>query len=229
MNIRRLVLCACLVAAPATHAQQRLLLAGGEYSDAAYYAYTGLILPGPGAHENGRGFVQRYWLDWLGYQYQGGPGLVKAQAFGAEAALGYSASSEAGWASLTVGARFTNTDLSPDDPSANVRGSQWGVKVQLDGEREVAPSWRVGGIASYTAGQDGYWGRLRVMHRLSAPHSIGAEAIANGNPEANSFATGLVYAVQPTAGKWSLSVKAGYRFQTDADGAYGGLEFGYSF
>jgi hypothetical protein len=229
MNLRRLAFCACLVAAPAAHADQPLLLAGGEYSADAYYAYTGLIVQGPGARVNGRGFVQRYWLDWLGYQYDGAPGLVKARAYGAEAALGYGASSEAGWATFTIGARYTDTNLSPDDPSATARGRQWGLKVQVDGEREVAPSWRVGGIASYTAGQDGYWGRLRVMHRLDSPHSLGAEAIANGNSEANSVATGLVYGLQPVGGKWSLSVKAGYRFQQDADGAYGGLEFGYSF
>jgi hypothetical protein len=229
MNIRRLVLLACVFAAPAVQAQDRLFLAGGEYADAAYYAYTGLILPGPGKRENGRGFVQRYWLDWLGYQYDGAPGLVKAKAYGAEAALGYGASSAAGWATFSVGARFTNTDLDPDDPSATARGKQWGAKFQLEGERDLAPSWRAGAIASYTAGQDGYWARVRLMHRVNSSAAFGGEAIANGNTEADATAVGLVYAAQPQGGKWSVNFKAGYRFQTDADGAYGGIEFGYAF
>jgi hypothetical protein len=229
MNIRRLMLFACLLAAPAAHSQDRLFLAGGEYSEAAYYTYSGLILPGPGKRENGRGFIQRYWVDWFGYQYDGAPGRVDAEAYGLEAALGYGASSEAGWGTFSVGARFTNTDLSPDDPSATARGKQWGVKVQLEGERDLAPSWRAGGIASYTAGQDGYWARLRVMHRAGGPQAFGGEVIANGNSEANSTAVGLVFAVQPKASKWSVNLKAGYRFQTDADGAYGGIEFGYGF
>jgi len=148
-----------LATASAAVAQDRLLLAGGEYSDAAYYTYSGLILPGPGPRENGRGFVQRYWIDWFGYQYDGAPGLVEAEAYGAEAALGYGASSESGWATFSVGARFTNTDLSPNDPTATARGKQWGAKFQVEGERDLAPSWRAGGIASYTAGQDSYWAR----------------------------------------------------------------------
>jgi Cellulose biosynthesis protein BcsS len=229
MNIRRLLLLACLVSAPPSHAQDRLFLAGGEYSDAAYYTYSGLILPGPGPRENGRGFVQRYWVDWFGYQYDGAPGRVDAEAYGLEAALGYGTSSATGWGTASVGARFTNTHLSPDDPSATARGRQWGLKVQLEGEQDLAPSWRAGAIASYTAGQGGYWGRLRVMRRAGDSQSFGGEAIANGNSEAHSTAVGLVYAVHPRSSKWSVNLKAGYRFQADADGAYGGLELGYGF
>jgi len=210
-------------------AQDRLLLAGGEYSDAAYYTYSGLILPGPGPRENGRGFVQRYWIDWFGYQYDGAPGLVEAEAYGAEAALGYGASSESGWATFSVVARFTNTDLSPNDPTATARGKQWGAKFQVEGERDLAPSWRAGGIASYTAGQDSYWARGRVMRRLDESQALGAEFIATGNTEADATAAGVVYALQPKASRWSVNLKAGYRFQQDADGAYGGLEFGYGF
>jgi hypothetical protein len=218
-----------LATASAAFAQDRLFLAGGEYSDAAYYTYSGLILPGPGPRENGRGFVQRYWIDWFGYQYDGAPGLVDAEAYGAEAALGYGASSESGWATFSVGARFTNTDLSPNDPTATARGKQWGAKFQVEGERDLAPSWRAGGIASYTAGQDSYWARARVMRRLDESQALGAEFIANGNTEADATAAGVVYSVQPKASRWSVNLKAGYRFQQDADGAYGGLEFGYGF
>jgi hypothetical protein len=218
-----------LATASAAGAEDRLFLAGGEYSDAAYYTYSGLILPGPGPRENGRGFVQRYWVDWFGYQYDGAPGLVEAEAYGAEAALGYGASSEAGWATFSVGARFTNTDLSPDDPTATARGKQWGAKFQVEGERDLAPSWRAGGIASYTVGQDSYWARGRVMRRLDESQALGAEFIANGNTEADATAAGVVYTLQPKASRWSVNLKAGYRFQQDADGAYGGLEFGYGF
>ena len=60
MNIRRLLVAALgLVAAGAVHAEERIFLAGGEYSDVAYYTYAGLIVPSPG-RENGRGFLQSY-------------------------------------------------------------------------------------------------------------------------------------------------------------------------
>ena len=229
MKIRGLLVAALgLVAAGAVNAEERIFLAGGEYSDVAYYTYAGLIVPGPG-RENGRGFLQRYWVDRFGYEYDGAPGRVEADAFGAEAALGYGASSTAGWWTVSLGLRYTNTDLSPDDRSASARGSQLGGKIQLELDQAVAPTWRVGAIASYSNQQDGYWGRLRVMHQATTSTSLGVEFVANGNDEADSTATGLVLGFRPADSKWSVSLKAGYRFQDEDDGAYGGLEFGYGF
>jgi hypothetical protein len=217
-----------LAVAPASQAEQRLFLSGGEYSDAVYYAYAGLIVPGP-ARENGRGFFQRYWVDGLGYEYNGAPGRVKADAWGGEASLGYGSSNATGWGSVSLGLRYTDTSLSPDDPSATARGSQTGVKVQLEGETEIAPSWRLGGIASYTSAQNGYWGRMRLVRRSTAASSVGAEFVLNGNDEAQSSAAGLLFSMQPSGGAWNVLIKAGYRFASDADGIYGGLEFGYGF
>ena len=229
MNIRGLLVVVLgLVAAGPVHAGDRIFLAGGEYSDVAYYTYAGLIVPGPG-RENGRGFLQRYWVDRFGYEYDGAPGRVEADAFGAEAALGYGASTAAGWWTVSLGLRYTNTDLTPDDRSANARGSQLGGKVQLELDQEIATDWRASAIASYANQQNGYWGRLRVMREATPATSLGVEAVANGNDEADSTATGLVLQIRPAASQWSVALKAGYRFQDEDDGAYGGLEFGYGF
>jgi hypothetical protein len=39
-----------------------------------------------------------------------------------------------------------------------------------------------------------------------------------------------VFTARPAGSKFTVSVKAGYRFQDDDyDGAYGGVEFGYGF
>lgn len=209
-------------------ADERLFLAGGEYSSAAYYAYAGLILPGPG-REGGRGFLQRYWVDYFGYEYDGDPGRVEAEAFGAEAALGYGSSSAQGWWTVTLGLRYTDTDLTPDDPTAQARGSQVGGKLQVDVERAIAASWRASAIASYASQQDGYWGRVRLTRALAARSSLGAEFVANGNDEFDATAVGLVFIAQPGTGRWSMAVKGGHRFQDDADGAYGGVELGYGF
>lgn len=209
-------------------ADDRLLLAGGEYSDAAYYAYTGVVLPGPG-REDGQGFLQRYWLDRFGYEYDGGPGRVEARAWGAEAALGYGASSAAGWWSAYLGVRYTDTDLTPDDPSAEARGSQVGGKIQLEAERALSAAWRASAIVSYANQQNGYWGRARLMHGQTRARAFGVEFVASGNDEVDSTATGLVFTASPVDSRWSASLKAGYRFQDEGDGAYGGLEFGYRF
>ena len=229
MRFTNLIIAALALSAGVARADDRLFLAGAEYADAAYYTYTGLVLPGPG-RENGRGLFQRYWLDRFGYEYLGGPGRVEASAWGAEAALGYGAGSEHGWWAVSLGVRYTDTDLTPDDPDAEARGSQVGGKLQFELEHALSTAWRVGAMASYANQQNGYWGRARLMYGPTPVRSYGIEVVANGNDEADSTAAGLVLTVRPDESKFTVSLKAGYRFQDDDyDGAYGGVEFGYGF
>lgn len=217
------------LAAPAASAQERLVLFGGEIADAAYYSYFGTVLPF-GRREGGRGWFQRYWVDAFGYEYDGGPGRVQADAYGLEAALGYGGSNEHGWWSTSLGLRYTDTSLDPDDPDASARGSQLGGKFQVEMESRLAEAWRIGAAASYSNEQNGYWARARLMHGANASRLFGVEAVATGNDEADATALGLVTSFSPKAGsKWTVALKAGYRFQDDADGAYGGVEVGYGF
>jgi hypothetical protein len=210
-------------------AADRLLLVGGEVADAAYYGFVGTLLPF-GNRRDGRGWYQRYWIDAFGYEYDGGVGRVQADAHGFEAALGYGGSDELGWWSVSAGLRHTDTELEPDDRNASARGSQLGGKLQVDFERTLSATWRVAGIASWTSEQSGYWLRARLMHGAAASGAFGFEAIANGNDEAEATAVGLVRTFKPEASsRFSVGLKAGYRFQQDADGAYGGVEIGYAF
>jgi hypothetical protein len=153
---------------------------------------------------------------------------VKARATGAEAALGYGVSSAEGWGAVYLGVRYTDTELTPDDPSANSRGSQTGVKLQVEGERTLATNWRGGGIASYTNEQDSYWVRGRAMYRTSPTLSLGAEAVAAGNREADWTQLGAVLGLQ-SGTNYSIAFKAGYRWQSNDNGAYGGVELGVAF
>jgi hypothetical protein len=217
------------LASGAANAQERLVLFGGEVADAAYYSYFGTVLPF-GTRAGGRGWFQRYWVDAFGYEYDGGPGRVQADAYGLEAAVGYGGSSERGWWSTSLGLRYTDTSLDPDDPDAGARGSQLGGKFQLEAEGRIAEGWRLGGAASYSNEQNGYWVRGRLMHGAAAARAFGVETVATGNDEADATAVGLVASFQPGAGsKWTIGLKAGYRFQDDADGVYGGVEVGYGF
>jgi hypothetical protein len=68
------------------------------------------------------------------------------------------------------------------------------------------------------------------MHGATPARACGLEAVASGNDEADSTAVGLVTTFRPNAGsRWTIGLKAGYRFQDDADGVYGGVELGYGF
>jgi hypothetical protein len=224
-----MLLLAAAVAIPgAAAADNRLALFGGELGNDAYYSYAGLVLPGPG-NESGRGLLQRYWIDAYGYEYDSGSERIEASAYGLEAALGYGGSNEKGWASAFLGLRYTDTDLTPDDPDATARGSQVGIKVDLQGEREIATDWRGNVILSYTTEQSAYWTRARVLHALSAKLALGAEFVAGGNDESRSRSVGAVFTFKPGSASWSTALKAGYRSDSDDSGAYGGIELGYSF
>ncbi len=209
-------------------AGDRIFMSGGEVSDTDFYTYLGLMLPGPG-WKQGKGLFQRYWLDRFGYEYEGGPGNVEARVWGGEAALGYVSPTSHGWWSASLGLRYTDTSLSPDDRGASARGEQFSPKLQLEGDTEIAPDWRLGAIASYTLEQNQYWGRMRVMHHLASSWSAGAEATANGNDEMNSIGTGMVVIWHPHNTPWALGLKTGYRFQDHHDGTYGSFELSRAF
>ena len=219
-----LLTCVTLPAA----AKDRLFLSGGEAADGSYYTYLGLIVPGPGWRQ-GKGFFQRYWVDRFGYQYDGAVGRVDADVWGGEAALGYVTPTKAGWWSASAGLRYTDTSLTPDDAFASARGSQASAKFQLEADQAVATNWRLGAIGSYTLKQNQYWGRLRLTRQLTSAWSLAGEAIANGNDEIDSIATGLALIWHPATSGWTLGLKSGFRHDDDRDGMYGGIELGTAF
>ena len=163
---RLLLLCLLLATGTQAGADGKLALAGAEYGgDNAYY-YAGLLVPFTGS-DLGNGFVQRYWVDWLRYEYDDGNQTVTAKAPGAAVALGYSRSVEPGSIGVYAGPVYRNTSLSPDDRDSDVRGGQWGMNLSLQGERKLDERWRANGIASYTTGTASYWTRGRPQ-RMAA-------------------------------------------------------------
>lgn len=227
MSARAGFLAAVLLALTTAQADDRLFLTGGELADTAYYAYTGVVLP-LGEPREGRRFIQRYWLDALGYEYDGGPGRVEADAWGAEAALGYVLWSPDGWAEISAGLRYTDTDLEPDDPGAGARGSEAGVRLGVQGERHLGNHWKAGAIVSWANHQDAWWSRARLMRELPKGYSVGAEFVAGGNDESRSTAAGLVVGFR-LSNSLNLALKSGYRWQDESDSVYGGFELGYAF
>jgi hypothetical protein len=231
MNRARLIGALLLLAvAPVQSALggDRIFLSGAEASRNDYYTYIGTVIPGPG-WQNGKGFFQRYWLDRFGYEYEAGVRDIQARAWGGEAALGYVNPTSRGWWSASVGLKYSDTNLSPDDRAASARGAQISPKVQLEADTQLAPAWRLAAIASYTFDQSQYWGRMRATRRLSSRWSAGGELTVNGNDEFDSIGTGIVGVWQPDSSLWSLALKTGYRFQDGDDGVFVGMEIGRSF
>jgi Cellulose biosynthesis protein BcsS len=225
--LRSFLAAAVLLASVPAAAGERLVLTGGEVAEDAHYAYAGVILP-LGRYVE-QGWRQRWWIDHLGYEYDGGPGHVEARAIGVEAALAWSRPWSDGWFAASTGLRYGDTDLSPDDPGAEARGTQASLKLQVDAERGLPNGWRAGAIASWTGAQQSYWARLRVQQAPRTGLRGGVEAIAGGNDESRYAAAGLVWEWRPAAAGWTVGLRGGYRFQDEADGPYAGVEFGRSY
>ena len=210
-------------------AADRLALTGAEYGDNNAYYYAGLLVPFTGS-DLGNGFVQRYWLDWLQYEYDNGTRTIRARAPGASVALGYGkANTEGSW-SIYMGPVWRDTDLSPDDPGSDVRGSQWGANISLQGDHRLGKNWRTNGIASFTTGTDSYWTRGRLTRKLLSGHAVGVEAVFHGNADYATWQAGVVMLDIRLASGTSLGFKGGAKKNDGEDiSAYLGIELAKSF
>jgi len=226
---RIFLLCLFMLTGIQAGADGKLALAGAEYGRDNGYYYAGLLVPFPGS-DLGNGFVQRYWVDWLRYEYDNGTRTITAKATGAAVALGYAKSAEAGSFSVYAGPVYRNTDLSPDDPGSDVRGARWGMNLSLQAERSLDESWRANGIASYTTGTDSYWTRGRLTRSFYTHHDIGVEAIFHGNDDYNAWQAGFVLLGFQPAPHTSLGFKAGAKKTSgEALSGYVGIELARNF
>jgi hypothetical protein len=220
-----------LIMARHASAGEKLLIGGAEGGGGSaynYYAYTGLIAPLLGS-DLGNGFVQRYWVDVLGYRYEANS-QVDANALGVEAALGYQKKFPSGWGALYFGGRYANTWLSPYDPGNRNGGGHVWAKVQAEAETDLTQSWKVNGIASYIFLASDYWVRGRLMHRLNNGLYTGPEAIIQGDPSYKAWQFGWVLTGFEPFPKSNLGVKAGVRIteRVGPDG-YVGVELTKAF
>jgi hypothetical protein len=211
-------------------AAESLFLTGAETSRDGDYVYAAFLLPFPGS-TLGNGFVQRYWAEWLRYEYVGGTNqVIEAKAPGFEAALGYQKGHENGYFGTYAGIYHRNVSLSPDDPNSTVRGSQTRLRVQVEAEQRFATAWRVNGIASYVFVQEGYWLRARLLRAVRGPVLFGIEGVAQGDPEYKGNQVGLVLTGFEPVPRLSLGFKLGAKkIEGRSTNAYVGFELGKVF
>jgi hypothetical protein len=210
-------------------AVESLFLAGAEASADSQYAFIAAIIPFPGSGL-GNGWVQRYWLEWLTYEYESHDRVIEAESPGAEAALGYQKSHAGGYYGAYAGIYYRDIELSPDDPTANTRGSQTRFRAQAEAEQAIAVAWRVNGIVSYVFVQESYWGRARLLRTLKGPLSAGVEFIAHGDPDYKAKQVGLVLTGFEPAPRLNLGFKIGAsKIEDRSTEVYVGFELGRAF
>jgi hypothetical protein len=199
------LLFACLSGSAAA---ESLFLGGAEASSDTQYAFIAAIVPFPGSNL-GSGFVQRYWLEGLKYEYESNDRVIEAEADGAEAAIGYQKAHAGGYVAGYLGAYYKDTELSPDDPTARVRGAQLRARTQLEADQKLGSLWRVNAIASYVLVQESYWSRLRLLRNVRNQVWAGVEGIAHGDPDYQGKQVALVLTGLEPAPRVNLGVKVG--------------------
>lgn len=203
------------------------VLAGAEASPESSYAYLGMVLPLAGGGEGAGRFVQRYWVDHLTYAYDGQPGEVEAEAWGGEAALGYTRALGRAWWAVYGGLTYRDTDLDPDDRSSEARGSHTRLRLQLEGEADLVAGLRLNANASYVFGLDAYWTRLRLFHPLTGHLRVGPELVFQGDDDYQANQVGVVLDGLRLE-QANLAVKAGVsRLEGQSSTGYVGFELGY--
>lgn len=126
-----------------------LFLAGGNSGPTSDYAFTGAVIPLPGA-QLGHGLAARIWGDYLDYTYRTGNRKITATGFGGALGGVYQFSGAWGWANLSPGLTYRNTRLSASDPNNEEAGAHTYFNGEVDGAYNLSSAWRVRGLASYT-------------------------------------------------------------------------------
>jgi hypothetical protein len=208
-------------------AREWLGLTGAELAERGNaYAFAGAVAPLASDAVLGRGWVQRYWLDWVEYRFDSDGEQVRARAPGFSASLGYQNGDGTGSWAAYIGAGYRDTDLTPDRPNVKVRDAQSALLLLAETDRRFAKAWRFTGAIQYAAGPDSYWSRAKFLHKPSvAAFWKGVEIVFQGDPDYQVYKLGLVLDEVPMTSRLGVNLKLGAvkakGLETDA---YAGIE-----
>jgi hypothetical protein len=168
------------------------------------FVYAGAVAS-PGPMQDG-GWAVRGVLSAGAYDYESAGSGVDADYVQAEAVVLRQSSGAWGYLNVGAGARYTDTDLSPDDVGNDRRGGQWDVLATADGVRRIG-AWEAGAYGSYGFRMREYFLRTRFTRAVgTGAVRLGVEAIVQGDPTYDRQGGGLVAVVRGRSGlEWTAS------------------------
>jgi hypothetical protein len=203
---------------------------GYDYAKGANYVYTGSIFALNGDLSR-NGFFLRLYGSRVAYDLNPGDG----RGYQADVMLGYRVITPKIEGGLYVGADYQNYRLDPDDPTAEVRGTDWGFKVVADlaTVREGTPFY-FALEGEYSTAFQTYWARGRAGLNVRGV-TFGPEVIGLGDLDFDAQRLGGFIITDlkllprfPT----ELSLHVGYQFVAGPNGgtvgAVGGSEGTYA-
>ena len=186
------------------------------------YAYSGGSVALNGDLSK-NGFHVRVYGSWVGYDLNPGHG----RGLQTDLMLGYRISNEKLDAGLYIGADYQNYRLRPDDPTEDVRGTEWGFKVagDLASPREGNPYYYAL-TGNYSTSFHTYWARARVGATLYGI-TFGPEGIVDGDLGFDAQRVGgfLIFELKlfPKMSPLEVGLDVGHQFVSHSNGgAVGG-------
>jgi hypothetical protein len=143
---------------PAPAATERgVFFTGYDAARGAHYVFDGTIVALNG--DLGRdGFVLRAYGSRVDYDLDPGNG----RGYQADAMVGYKFSRGPLYGGIYIGVDWQNYKLKPDDPTADIRGTEYGFKVAADLETSDELPYYFGLDGNYSTAFNSYWVRART-------------------------------------------------------------------
>ena len=157
--------------------ERGVLFSGYDLVKDSRYWYQGIIVALNGDMGRDGFFVRAYGAR---DDFDRNPG--DGRQWQADLALGYMLSRNQVGYEIYAGVDYQNVKLSPDDPTAEVRGTEWGFKVGagIETEKELPYYYALEG--QYSTAFNSYWARARVgLHR--GRFTFGPEASVVGDED----------------------------------------------
>jgi hypothetical protein len=195
---------------------------GYDYVRGAHYGYSGGIVALNGDLSR-NGFVLRLYGSRVDYELSP---FGDGRGYQADLMLGYRVSTRRIEGGLYIGADYQDYRLSPDDPTAEVRGTEWGFKVVADlaTVREGTPFY-FGLEGEYSTSFQTYWARGRAGLNMRG-FTLGPEVIALGDLDFDAQRVGGFIITDlklfPRSPPMELSLHVGHQFIAGSDGGVAG-------
>lgn len=229
-------LCACCLVVifpcPAAHAAEVSIFAGSELDGHGQgFSYVGVDVTQ--SINKTLAVTGRVMPSYLTYKYYSGDNLIKADSPGLSAVAGIKLFWDQTMVGVFGGAEFRNTDLSPDDPSASVRGSTSAALIQGELDSWLTARTNVHVFASYTGISNFTYETGRIKQQITnldykQPYTmfLGVEQFIGRNSDFNGQGYGGVVEFFFIPQKINIALRGGYKHDsTFGDGFYGGLQF----
>ncbi len=221
---------------PAATPKSTVSYSGSGWSKDSSYFYSGVLFALNG--DLGKdGFLLRGFAGVPMYEYDSASapgGVVDGDGLQGDLMIGYMWHREHMTFSGYVGVEYQDYDLTPNDPTADINGSEVGFKVAADLSSAYASPFYFNLHGSYSTAFDSYWTRARIGYN-SGRFVIGPEVIAMGNEgfearRLGGFATvrfeltpALTSEVSVNVGHQFVDEDKGHSSTQGGDGTYAGI------